>query len=299
MIRKFDNFLIGLLWLLSVVLATTFWMNINYGFNILSAAHWAYLSELQASRTQIKFDFYVSLIVAFVIGLVGLYILVRPRFRKLPIAQPEMNLHPRESVEQKFETPIQESRTEPEPQIQAPVIAPVRPISPSGVAYKKPNIAPIYTPPVKNVVPPIQSIQKPNDNSEIQKIFESGDYVVKPCKKIGKIIGPVVALGYDNTVWISALDVSVDDMRDAIQTMIAVFDDTLGDTASDLSVRGCVINTSEQSDNPDLISTFKNTDEFKSFISGTPNEKPEDFDASLFDAISTYISTVTNYIGKE
>ena len=29
------------------------------------------------------------------------------------------------------------------------------------------------------------------------------------------------------------------------------------------------------------------------------NTKTEDYDPELFDAISTYISTVTNYIGKQ
>ena len=40
-------------------------------------------------------------------------------------------------------------------------------------------------------------------------------------------------------------------------------------------------------------------DALKQFISEHPNTKPDDFDSDLFDAISTYISTVMNYIGKE
>ena len=264
MTRKFDNFLIGLLWLLSIMLATTFWMNIKYGFNILSAAHWAYLSELQASRTQIKFDFYISLIAALVIGLVGLYILVRPRFRKIPVLQPEMKLAPMEPHTPAVEMSNYESQNQTPPQAPTPQIMPARPIPPSGLTQRKTTAPQTLTPPPAPVTAPVPNVQQisNNNNSGIQKIFESDNYVVKPSKKIGRIIAPVVALGYDNTVWICASGTTVDDMRDAIQTIITVFDDTLGDTANDLSVRGCIVDTTEESDNPELILTFRDMDAF-------------------------------------
>ena len=295
MIRKLDNFLLGLLWLLSVALATTFWMNINYGFNILSAAHWAYLSELQASRAQVKFDFYISLIVALAVGIVGLYILIRPRFRTLPILQPQITPPSSEPISQNPATPV----------VQTPpqATAPARPISPSGIIQRQSPTSKVlqktFTPPTKTVVPVAPKIQQPSHDSEIQAIFESEDYVLKPSKKIDRIVTPIVALGYDNSVWICTSGASVDDMRDAIQTVIMVLDDTLGNTADDLSVRGCIVNTDEESDNPDLILTFHNINEFREFMSKTPNNKPDDFDSDLFDAISTYISTLINYIGKK
>ena len=300
MIRKFDNFLIGLLWLLSVTLATTFWMNINYGFNVLSTAHWAYLSELQASRTQVKFDFYISLIVALAVGIVGLYILIRPRFRKIPTLHAPLSMPPTQSPEQQATTPIISSGV---PQPAPQPVTPARPMPPAAMMSRQITPPPtatatrIFTPPTPKVAPPALEIQ--NNNSEIKNIFESLGYAIKPTKKIGKVVNPVVTLGYDSTVWIVSSDVSVDDMRDAIQTIISIFDDTLGDTANDLTVRGCIINTSEQSDNTDLITTFHDLDEFRKFMNDIPNTKPDDFDSDLFDAISTYISTVTNYIGKE
>lgn len=300
MIRKFDNFLIGLLWLLSVTLATTFWMNINYGFNVLSSAHWAYLSELQASRAQVKFDFYISLIVALAVGIIGLYILIRPRFRKIPTLHTSVSMPPAQSPEPN-PTPIAETPA-PAPAPTPQPIAPARPMPPATMVLRPTTPPPAsithtFTPPKQKVAPPALEVQK--DNSEIKNIFESLGYIVKPAKKIGKLVNPTVALGYDSTVWISDSDVSVDDMRDAIQTIVAIFDDTLGDTANDLTVRGCLVNTTEQSDNPDLIMTFHDLDEFRKFMNDIPNNKPDDFDSDLFDAISTYISTVTNYIGKE
>ncbi len=141
-----------------------------------------------------------------------------------------------------------------------------------------------------------------NDNplaNEISKVFELSEYIVKPCKKLGRLINPVVALGYDNTVWIGTSNTSLMDVQDAIQTLIAIFDDTLGDTANDMSLRGCVINsTNSGNDYPDLISTFNNIEEFSDFIKQHKNEKPADFDAELFDAVSTYITTVIGYAGK-
>ena len=123
--------------------------------------------------------------------------------------------------------------------------------------------------------------------------------MIKPCRKIGKIVAPVVALGYDNTLWLGASNVTLADMQDAIQTLIALFDDTLGDTAEDIIIHGCIVGGTEKSQNPDLISTFATPDELKQFMKEHQNIKPDDFDNDLFDAISTYISTVMNYIGKE
>lgn len=124
-------------------------------------------------------------------------------------------------------------------------------------------------------------------------------YIIKPCTRIGKLIKPVVALSYDQTIWVCSENVSGADVLDALQTLIAVFDDTLGDTANDLTVRGCIINSPDSAENSELITTFGTTDEFQEFMTNHPNIKPADYDQDLFDAISTYIGTVTNYIGKQ
>ena len=311
MTKNFENFLLGLLWLLSISLAVTFWMNINYGFNVLSSAHWAYLSELQASRTQIKFDFYISLISAIVIGLVGLYIIVRPRDKKITASEvsPESKFDiPRTQVAPQKNTQksqIQEHAAQIEPVPSKPkIIVQNRPLSPSGISSPVHTPRQTLTPPTEKVVPPVPTLisEKPNiakSNSELQTEFETLGYIIKPCNKIGKITKPVVALGYDNTLWIGASKESVKSMQDSIQTLISIFDDTLGDSASDIIVHGCIVDTNETSDNPELISTFTNINEFKGFMNDKYNKKPDDFDDDLFDAISTYISTVTNYIGKE
>ena len=50
---------------------------------------------------------------------------------------------------------------------------------------------------------------------------------------------------------------------------------------------------------PFMISPFNDIGQFKQFMNGNKNTKPDNFDKELFDAISTYVSTVANYIGKE
>ena len=88
-------------------------------------------------------------------------------------------------------------------------------------------------------------------------------------------------------------------MLDAIQTLVTIFDDTLGETANDISVRGFIISPSEPVKRQDeLIVTFDSNADFIKYVNEHKNEKPEDYDAELFDAFSTYISTVTGYIGK-
>ena len=179
-----------------------------------------------------------------------------------------------------------------------------RPLSPSNAISPAPQPRQTFTPPIPKATQPIPNANSTKStpqtpNPEIQNIFESFGYIIKPCRKIGNLAAPTVALGYDNTLWIVASNVKFDDMQDAIQTLIALFDDTLGDAASDIIIHGCIIGGTEKSDNPELISTFTNMDALKQFISEHPNTKPDDFDSDLFDAISTYISTVMNYIGKE
>lgn len=281
---NFDRFLLGLLWLMTIALALTFWMNIRYGFNVLSAAHWQYLSTLQAARAAIKPEFYISLVVGIFVGVFGMYILVRPHSEpKQQDAKPEKQPAPTN--------------------IYAPTTS-ARPMPPSGLRSNvaRPQNRTSQTV-VRNTALPIPAPKTiENDNTlakDISTVFESNGYSTKPCKKLGRLSNPVITLGYDNTVWVGTSNTSVADVQDAIQTLITIFDDTLGDTANDMSVHGCLVNPSDsENNNPDLISTFATIEEFADFMRQHQNEKPADFDAELFEAVSTYITTVIGYAGK-
>ena len=121
---------------------------------------------------------------------------------------------------------------------------------------------------------------------------------MKQCKHIGKLQNPVVALGYNQTLWLATSNANPEDVVDAFQTLVALFDDTLGDSANDITLRGCIIAPTAPTEH-DMISTFDSVDKFKQFISEHKNTQPDGFDKELFDAISTYVSTVASYIGKE
>lgn len=279
-------------------------MNIKYGFNIFSVAHWAYLSELQAYRTQIKTDFYISIIAAIVIGLIGLYMLARPPRQKAYQApkpatkEPEQPTEP--TVPHKTET-VPETVPAKQTDLPRPVIPSARPLSPSGARATPPRIqlpqnqsnsTPHF------VAPTIKQPQKPQNIDEISSIFQDAGYIIKKCNRIGNLIEPVVALSYDQKLWIGTSNVSISDTFGAIKTLLSVFSDTLGDSANDMSVYACILNATGEPEDTDTISTFNTIDELKRFVDAHPNTKPEDYDQELFDAVSTYIDTVINYIGK-
>lgn len=309
--RFFEKFLLGILWLLSITLITTLWMNTNYGFDMLSAAHWEYLGTLQANRSEIKPDFYISLIAALFIALIGLYLIVRPRTKRIKDTTSTMPqksnivIVPQQPVIQPTpapEKPKVEYKTEqtftPRP---APAISlTTRPMSPMGL--RPPTQRPTATIPTPPLQPKPMATPQPvqNTNSpEIRTALESGEYIIKKCDRIGKLQNPIVAIAYDQSMWIIATKASPNTMVDAIQTLVTIFDDTLGETANDIKLRGFIIEPTEpvqRSD--DLIITFDNTADFVKYVSEHKNIKPDDYDAELFEAFSTYIGTVTGYIGK-
>ena len=300
--RFFNNFLLGFLWLSAIALAATFWMNINYGFDMLSAAHWEYLATLQANRSGIKPGFYISLIMALFIGLAGLYLIMRTHIKSnsqktqlstqnTPISQPTI------------QTPSKPTNKEDKNFLSRPV----PPIS-LGTRPTRPNELrpPIVQKQVTQVQPTpqfktqLQTLPiQPNNSPEIEKALESNEYIIRKCPRIGKLQNPIVAVTYDQTVWIISTKTDQEIMLDAIQILVTIFDDTLGETANDIKLRGFIIEpTNQAQQNNDLIITFDNTADFVKYINEHKNEKPNDYDAELFEAFSTYISTVTGYIGK-
>ena len=316
--RFFEKFLLGILWLLSITLVTTLWMNTNYGFDMLSAAHWEYLGTLQANRSEIKPDFYISLIAALFIALIGLYLIMRPRKQRIksapqtpaktniiivpqqPTVQPAPKPEPQK--QEKTETKV-EKREQPFTPRPAPAISLTnRPISPMGLR------PPIQRPTTTVPTPPLQPTPKINatapavqntNSPEVQSTLESSEYIIKKCDRIGKLQNPTVAIGYDQSVWIIATKASPNTMVDAIQTLVTIFDDTLGETANDIKLRGFIIEPTEPVQrNDNLVIAFDNTGDFVKYVNEHKNIKPDDYDAELFDAFSTYIGTVTGYIGK-
>ena len=282
-------------------------MNTNYGFDMLSAAHWEYLATLQAHRSEIKPDFYISLIGALFIALIGLYLIVRPRTRRIKMQTPEATktniiVQPTQPIIQpKTETPKPEKEPDFTPRLAPAISLSARPISPMGLRPPTTQPRTVPTPPLQpapKITAPAPKVQNTTP-PEIQQALEANEYIIKKCDRIGKLQNPIVAVAYNQTVWIVATKTAPDNMVDAIQTLVTIFDDTLGDTANDIKLRGFIINPTEPNKRSDnLIITFDNTTDFVKYVNEHKNTKLDDYDAELFDAFSTYISTVTGYIGK-
>ena len=290
MTKSFDKFLLGLLWLMTVALAITFWMNARYGFNIFSSAHWGYLASLQANRVQIDTGFYASFVIAGLCALIGLYFLIRPNFKKVK---------PDSKASQKPVSVVPQTQPATQPQTH---INRTRPLSPNGgrpISLNKP--IPPRPNPDTIIAPPTNSMKNPaNPNplgEDIKQIFKSNDYIIKPAKKIDELYNPVVAIGYDQSLWIASSNTTADIMQGAIAAILNIFEDTLGDSTRDMiTIHGCIINSNEE--NMDMVHNFKNISEFRQYIDEHPNKKDEDFDQDLFDAMSTYISTLLTHIGR-
>ncbi len=319
---RIDSILLGLLWLLAVTLGTSFWFNTNYGFNIFSAPHWQYLAYLQAAQMPVKTGFYISLAVAVFIAILGLYILVRPRFKKirLPIiklrrlaktngenkkTQTELVAPPTVAATNATQSvvvmpPAQsptttntDANTEPHampssarpPRLHLPTMNNSHISAPPAPTLTTTSIAPLGT--------PIPS----QDQPEIRNIFERAGYTVKKNVKIAGVPTALIAIGTNETLWIGSVGIKTTDLRRAMDHLAQVFSDTLDDIY--IGINGFVISapdaaTSEFQD----ILMFNTAAELSEYMAAHPNPPVPSDDQGNFDAYSEYIDTVINYVGK-
>lgn len=302
---RFDNLLLGTLWIIAVTLGASFWFNTLFGFDIFSAKHWEYVSYLQAAKTPIVSTFYVSFVITIFIAILGLYVLIRPRLRKfrLPI------LRISSSNEKKFEQVektnkdastldvVQKSeyQTAPAATVQHQQYTPVRPPR-------------LNLPISNNIASAINTTQQKSnfskqenpankDYPEIQEIFKSAGYTVKKNTIINGNKTALLAIGSNEVLWIGAVGIKTTDMRAMIDKLARIFSDTLDDIY--ININGFVISaldagTSEFQD----ILMFNSVDELKSYMENKKNPPLAEDDDGNFEAYSEYIDTVINYIGK-
>ena len=291
--NKFDNILLSTLWLTIALLGTSLWFNIMFGFNIFSKANWNHLAYMQAAQQPINNVFYLSLTVSVFITIFGLYLLIRPRYRKI-----------------KLHTPSQPQAS---PTITKPVsnetwaIALERPkrlntgLSLPTPAVPSDNDAPVYraapVPSSTNLTAPVAPNTPASnwDKSEISKIFEDAKYTIKPTPKIQGLPTLLFAIGSDETVWIGAGDCQPADLSKRIEAIQQVFYDTLDDV--DITVNGFILNKTAPHATPDIL-VFDSTESLRNYINAHPNTPPDPEKADTFEAFSSYISTVIEYLGQ-
>lgn len=295
--NKINNILIGLLWLLAVTLGASFWFNIKYGFNLFAGQHWQYLAYMQASNQPIKTSFYLSLVLFIVIMILGLYVLVQPRRRKIVLPIFDHTEPHKTPVVQ--ETPVTITQT-PEKQITQTQDLSAQPtnIQPGLARPPRLNVSQVsrVTTPQHSAVSnaPVAKPDPERDFAEIRNIFTDAGYVVKGSPRIKNIQTSVIAIGTDEVLWIGANDITTSDMQKTIDTLQSVFVDTLEDI--EIHINAFIINASDKDDSD--ILKFANIDELRTYINEHKNTPPAENDTENFDAYSAYIGTVIDYIRK-
>ncbi len=294
--RKIDNILIGILWLLGITMASCFWFNTRFGFNLFSNAHWQYLATQQATRAPISFWFYFSFIVATFIALFGLYILIRPRKRNIKLlkhVQTQSVLVSPSVPSQSQPTPL-ETVTPSDTTNQPPLSRPPRlNIGPSN------TFAPAQQTPVStntNVTNTHSQTPPTTDYSQLREIFSSAGYVIKKEPYINGKRMAVLAIGTGEVLYIGATDISTVDMQSCANKLAQIFSDTLDGV--DIYINAFVINATDiATPVPDIL-TFDSINSLKQYMQEHRNPPLPDNDDGNFEAYSDYISTVIEYIGK-
>ena len=289
--EKINCLLLGTLWTLAIVLVLDFWLNTAYNFNMFSHAHWQYVANLQANNRPIVTGFYIAIAAAISLTIFGIFMLWRPRFRKIIFSQPANN-----TSEQTTSQPIVNNTPQPQP-TQTITLQPTIQRPPFlHIQVPKAPAHPI-TQPIKKETP----VTKPTNTNvaqykqESREIFEKANYKVLTPKTIKNIPLSLIALGNQETLWIGAANISHNQMADIILAFQNIFQETLENIAIDINA--FIINPTDDVQ-LDAILDFKNTDDLAAAISSLPNEPESDIDkeSGNMDAFAGYIETVLTYL---
>jgi hypothetical protein len=293
--NKFDNILLGILWLLLSTLGACFWFNTRFGFNILSKTHWQHLAYMQVTQTQIKPSFYISIIVGVFCIVYGLYIFIRPRFRKIKIPQSKTTIEPPQTTQPIIKETDDFALTRPQrlissnttniPQKTEVLTAPV-----PGTTQPAPLS------PTKTLTPPTPDTSKEPD-TELEDIFKSAGYIIKKTPNIRGYKVPLIAVSHNETMWIGARHMETSTMQSIIDSFKQIFSETLEDV--EIQIIGFIVSPGDI-DNPTAknILTFKNTEELRNYIAEHPNPPADSDTLANIEAFSEFISTVIDYIGN-
>lgn len=285
--NKFDNFLLTFLWLTITTLVSCFWFNIKFGFNIFAQADWNYLAYMQATQQSINPLFYISLIISVFIAIFGLYMLIRPRRRKIKLKN-DQNETPEIATSDASHAPNIFAHVYERPKrlnTQHILSVPTTPTNSAVQTVLPPNIP---------LTAPTEPVQK-WDKKEIASIFESAGYTTKPTPKIQGLQTILFAIGTNETLWIGAADCEPAQLQKRIETIQQVFADTLEDI--EIKINAFVLNSVPLQSTPEIL-TFDKVETLREYITAHPNEPLSDEEKENFEAFSGYISTVIEYLGR-
>jgi hypothetical protein len=302
--NKLDNLLLGLLWILVSLLGLCFWFNIQFGFNLLSSSHWQHLSYMQATRTPITPLFYISLVIGVLFILVGLYMVIRPKFRKIKLPTPQPDTQTQTQTQtQTTETPPPPATDEEEFSLSRPKrltgtgLDPIPEPTTTPVAPAAPLTAPV-APPQTVAHQTVTPTSRPQQATypEINEIFESAGYTVKQAPRVKGTQTALLAIGSGETIWLGAVGIKTTTMHDIVESLQEVFYNTLEDV--EITVHSFVINPQDMSAPAPDVLTFATTDELRQYMQDHTNPPTDPDMVENFNAFSEYISTVVDYLGR-
>lgn len=285
-----EKFLISCLLIISILLGLSFWLNVKYSFNMFSAKHWLFLSQLQASNAKIEFGFYTSFIIAFVVFLFGtLAIFSIKHEQKTAVSVPQNT--PQPNVVQQIQPatiPVAEQTNTPIPQY-GPIVRPQRLNLPKNMAA----IAAHNFEQQKNI-PQKQTPQESPYNSVIKDIFEKAGYTIKQNPVISGFTTNLFAIGNNEIVWMGGIDSDITKVKNAVAKLNDTFQETLDDIS--IHIHAFILDTRHIYENDDTVLIFHDTDEIREYISKHPADSISENDQENFDAYSEYIDTIIKYI---
>ena len=282
-----EKFLISCLLIISILLGLSFWLNIKYNFNMFSAKHWVFLSQLQASNTKIEVGFYASFIIAFVIFLfVTLAIFSIKHEQKTVVSKPATQPIQQTPVTEQPTT--QNTKNIPTPQY-GPITRPQRLNLPKNMAsivankFEQQKTAPVKSAP-----------QESPYNSVIKDIFENAGYTVKQNPVISGFTTNLFAIGNNENVWIGGVDCDIAKINNAVIKLNNTFQETLDDIT--IHIHSFILDTHHTYESDENVMVFHTTDEIRDYLSQHPADSVDESDQEGFDAYSEYIDTIIKYI---
>ncbi len=306
---KLDKILLCILWLLAVTLGGSFMFNTIFGFDIFSAAHWQYLSYLQASKEPVSNIFYISLVLLIFTTIFGLYVLFVPRLRTIKFPK----IFKKNKQNQQTNVPNNQTDASTldilpaeeqgiqlvQPQkLNASTMRPPR-LHLSIPTTNTPNTISSnpYPPQRQNMTQTSATTTKTPDYSEIRDIFTQAGYTTKQAPRINGIQTALLAIGNEENLWLGAVGIKTTELRAMIDKLSQIFSDTLDDIY--INVNGFVINAVDaQTSEAEDILMFNSISDLQEYIQTVPNPPINEEEKENFEAYSEYIDTVIKYIGN-
>lgn len=271
--KLLEKFLLICLWLITSILFTSFWFNYMFNFNLLSLSHWKYLRDLQISSVNINPFFYISIIFISLISLFTLYLILKPKFRKINLQTHEINQIKKLDTQNEI-TKINSFNNEESNELKRP---------------PRLNI-----PNIKGNLKTNHFVKTLNDDykTELENIFKKSGFITKKIPYNLQL--SLIAIGSNESIWIGATNTTIENIKNIKNKFLDVFSETLDDININLNL--FIINTNESSTDKEVmkfnsildVETFMNNN--KSII--TDDEKED------FDAYSEYIDVVIDYLSR-